>query len=250
MEGVRLPRTVLAKVFIRSFFLQASWNFERMQSLGLLFVLYPALRLLYRGDALTQACSRHLEYFNTHPFFASPVIGTILALEEQKGSGDEGAVSVQEFKRMVMAPYAAVGDALFWGGIRPLAAGISLFFAAKGSMWAPLIFLAVFNVPHLWLRTAGLVRGYTLGLKVVETMQRRKLPDLAIRLKETTVVLLGGLSAYLIFLGLDAEGLPAGWGLLAIPMVVLFSRLTRRGVSSLLLVLALALLLLLFAWLY
>jgi PTS system mannose-specific IID component len=147
---------------------------------------------------------------------------------------------VEEFKSMVMAPYAAMGDALFWGGIRPLAAVIALFFAAKGSLWAPVVFLAIFNLPHLWFRIFGLLRGYRLELAVVEGIRKYHLPDIAVRCKEGTVILLGGFSAYLVFLCLQKESMSALLGLLLLPAVVLCTRLVRKGLSSQLLVLLIA----------
>jgi mannose PTS system EIID component len=230
-----LPKAVIAQVLLRSLLLQASWNFERLQSLGFLFTLSPALRWLYQGDDLQASYARHLEYFNTHPFLAAPVLGAVLHLEERLAKGDETAMGVQEFKRMIMAPYAAMGDAFFWGGIRPLAAGVALFFAAKGSLWAPVVFLLLFNVPHLWFRISGVLRGYGSGTAVVETVQRVHLPDLAIRCKEGTVVLLGGLAAYLTHLTLRAEEHSIVWGVLVIPAVLVWGWLARKGLSSLLL---------------
>lgn len=32
----------------------------------------------------TAAMQRHLEFFNTHPYIASPIIGVTLALEEER----------------------------------------------------------------------------------------------------------------------------------------------------------------------
>ncbi|BCR05480.1 hypothetical protein DESUT3_25490 [Desulfuromonas versatilis] len=240
MAPSKLPAAILLRVLLRSFILQASWNFERLQSLGTLYVLAPALRFYYREEELALAYRRHLEYFNTHPFMASAVLGTALALEEKRSRGEKTYLEVKEFKGMIMAPYAAMGDALFWGGIRPLAAGIALFFAVKGSLWAPVAFLLLFNLPHLVFRVAGLFGGYRLGLKVVELIQARRLPDLAIRCKEGTVVLLGCFCAYLAFISLHGEGVRAAWGLAVIPAVVLVGWLVRKGVSTLLLVLSIA----------
>ncbi len=235
----QLPKTVLMKVLARSCFLQASWNFERLQSLGALYVLAPALRFFYRDqdDELKSSFLRHLKYFNTHPFMASPVLGATLSLEQARSRGEKTYLDVEEFRGMIMAPYAAMGDALFWGGIRPLAAGLALFFAARGSLWAPAVFFLVFNLPHLWFRIAGLLRGYSLGLQIIEIIQRRRLPDVAIRCKEGTVILLGGFCAYLAFMCLKTEGVPAGWGLLTIPMVIFLGWLARKGVSTLMLAL-------------
>lgn len=235
-----MPAGVLARVMARTLLLQASWNFERLQSLGFLYAVSPGLRFLYRGEELIAAGKRHLEHFNTHPFMASPILGTILDLEQRRSRGEETTPGVEDVKRMIAAPYAAIGDALFWGAIRPLAAAVALFFAFGGSFWAPAIYLLLFNLPHLWLRTAGLLQGYSAGLRVTGIIQRQRLPDKAVRLKELTVVLLGGLSAYLTFLSFQAEEIAVGWGCAIIPALLLVSWLARKGISVLLLVLATA----------
>lgn len=240
MNMFKLPFSVKTQIFLRSFLLQASWNFERLQNLGVLYVLAPALRFLYSGEDLKSSYQRHVQSFNTNPFLASPILGATLALEKKGKQGEDRFISVEEFKKIVMAPFAAVGDAFFWGGLRPFAAGIALFFAAKGSLWAPVVFLVLFNIPHLWFRTVGLMRGYSLGFEVVEVIQRHRLADVAVHLKEGTVVVLGGLCAYLFFLTLSAENLSPGWGLAGIPVVVLLGLLTRKGGSVLMIVLALA----------
>jgi PTS system mannose-specific IID component len=246
MDRIRLPKALLARTLVKSFLLQASWNFKGLQSLGVLYAIAPALRYLYPNEELAVAYRRHLEYFNTHPFMASPVLGIILALEEKKRRGEEGYLDVHEFKKMIMAPFAAMGDALFWGGLRPLAAVIALFFAVKGSLWAPLVFLFFFNIPHLWFRIIGMLRGYAFGLGIVGDIQRYRLPDLAIRLKEGTVVLLGALSAYLVFLCLRGEGVSTGWGFAVFPLVASLSCLARKGASPLLIVLTISALFLVF----
>lgn len=239
MTQARLSTGILARVLLRSFLLQASWNFERLQNLGFAYVLAPALHYLYRDEDLALAYARHLEYFNTHPFLAGPVLGITLSLEEARSQGKPCYLDVKEFKNMIMAPYAAIGDALFWGGVRPLAAAIALFFAFRGSLWAPVIFLLLFNLPHLLFRGVGLLRGYHLGLATIEAVGRFHLPDLALRCKEVTVILLGALCAYLCFITLRTEAVSAGWGLLVLPLVAGGGWLIRKGVSALMLVLTL-----------
>ena len=166
---------------------------------------------------------------------AAPVLGATIALEEKKSSGLDGVFSVDDFKRMAMAPYAAIGDAFFWGGVRPLAACLALFFASKESLWAPVVFLLLFNLPHLWTRLFGFIRGYQMGISVVEVIQRYRLPDVAIRLKEGMVVLLGGFCAYLTVSACRTEQLTASWGLTALPVVFLLVLLARKGASTLML---------------
>ncbi len=227
----------LLHVWLRLLLLQGSWNFERLQGGGWFYALAPVLRVLYGEKEMQRIAADHVGYFNTHPYLAPAVAGAVIRMEIDRASGRELAVGIADFKEMVAAPYAAVGDALFWGGLRPLAAGVALLLAAKGLVVAPLVFLVLFNALPLWFRIAGFLSGYELGLRSVEFLQRRRLPDLAIRAKETAVVLLGGVAAFLVFQVLESEQKPLWGGFLAVPAVVLCGYLARRGVSTLLLVL-------------
>jgi len=246
----RRIRSSLLKMFGRSFLLQASWNFERLQNLGFLFMILPGLKAVYGQDIPEDVLAHHKEYFNTHPYFAPLVAGATLRIEAAAAAGEDVPVEVSDFKRMVMAPFAAIGDSLFWGGVRPLAAIIALFVAAQGSLWAPLVFLALFNVPHLLCRSAGLLFGYYGGLRAIEAIQRFRLPDVSVRCKEISIVLLGVICAYLAHKGCNLQELPSVWGFALLPVVLLFARLARSGVSSLFLILVTTVSLLLLAFLF
>ena len=60
--------------FVRSNFLQGSWNMERMQALGYCFGMIPIIKRLYEGEERKQALKRHLEFYNTQPFVTAPII--------------------------------------------------------------------------------------------------------------------------------------------------------------------------------
>ncbi|PLX77385.1 MAG: hypothetical protein C0614_09570, partial [Desulfuromonas sp.] len=175
MRQANLKWTTLFRVFVRSLFIQTSWNFERLQNLGLFYMLLPGLRDIYGVSPPPDVCERHTSYFNTHPYMASLVAGCCLRMEEKVANREQLLVDVQTFKNMVIAPFAAMGDALFWGAIRPLAAVVALFFASQGSLWAPVVFLVLYNVPHLIFRGGGLALGYLQELRTIETVQRWKL---------------------------------------------------------------------------
>ena len=227
----------LIKTFGRSFLFQASWNFERLQNLGFLFMLLPGLRAIYGSDLSDEILERYKVYFNTHPYFAPMIAGAVLRLEAAQADGEDMQVDVSQFKTMVMAPFAAIGDSLFWGGIRPLAAIIALFLALQGSLWAPLVFLLLFNLPHLFCRGGGLLLGYFGGLRAIKSIQRFRLPDVSVRCKEGSIVLLGVICAYLAHNGCNLQDIPSFWGFVLLPVVLLFARLARKGISSLFLVL-------------
>jgi len=236
MKNLKLPTPIFLKTFLRSFALQGSWNFERLQGLGALYVMMPALNYYFQGSARLAACRRHMGYFNTHPFMATSVLGTAIHHEGELAAGLAANDNFQDYRQMVLAPYAAMGDAMFWGGLRPLAAGIALFFALGKSVWAPVVFLLVFNLPHFWYRWNGLYQGCRNGFDSIELVQRKHLPDLAVRLKEGTVILLGGLSAYLMYVELGQKNLSPLWAFGCFPAIYLMGWLARKGVSTLLLV--------------
>ncbi|MDX2494921.1 MAG: PTS system mannose/fructose/sorbose family transporter subunit IID [Desulfuromusa sp.] len=232
-----ISRMTRLHIWFRLLLLQASWNFERLQGIGFFYSLLPGLRKLYDKEKLPDVSRKYVGYFNTHVYLAPMVAGAVLKLEEERASGvADQTLEVENFKEMVAAPYAAIGDALFWGGLRPLAAGVALFFAVKGILWAPLIFILIYNIVPTWFRTVFFVSGYRQGMQSVEFIQRHRLPDWAIHTKETAVVVLGGLSAFMVFSQLTQHQLPSWLGMLTLIPMVLLGLVARKGLSTLLLV--------------
>lgn len=242
-EIQKLSRGTLWFVALRALVLQASWSFGRMQNLGFLFAILPALRQLYQGQALQGVCRRHLAYFNSNPVLALPIIGASLRLEEQKSYGLDLVMEVEEFKSALAGPCAAMGDSLFWGTVRPLAAAIAVWVAFAGSFWSIAVFLLLYNVPAVGLRFYGFMQGYRRGYKIVDNLQRWRLSDLAYRLRSVLVVVLGGFSAWIVFNGVGNLQQSTIWGWLAVPCVVLAGNFVRRGLSSLVMLIGLVVLL-------
>jgi len=160
-------------VFMRSNLFQGSWNFERMQALGFCYCMVPAIRRLYpeNNDARKAAIKRHLEFFNTHPYVAAPVLGVTLAMEEQRANGapiDDAAIN--GLKVGLMGPLAGVGDPIFWGTVRPVFATLGAGIAMSGSLLGPLLFFVLFNLVRLMTRYYGVSYGYTKGVNIVNDM--------------------------------------------------------------------------------
>ena len=160
------------KVMLRSQFLQGSWNYERMQNGGWAYSLIPALKKLYpqREDA-SAALKRHLEFFNTHPYIAAPILGVTLALEEERANGvsiDDAAI--QGVKVGMMGPLAGIGDPVFWFTVRPILGAIAASLATGGSILAPLFFFLVWNairVGFLWYTQEF---GYAKGSEITNDL--------------------------------------------------------------------------------
>ncbi|AJJ64840.1 PTS mannose transporter subunit IID [Yersinia aldovae] len=160
-------------VFIRSNLFQGSWNFERMQALGFCFSMVPAIRRLYpeNSEERKQAIKRHLEFFNTQPFVAAPILGVTLAMEEQRANGAEiDDAAINGIKVGLMGPLAGVGDPIFWGTVRPVLAALGAGIAMSGSLLGPLLFFVLFNLVRLLTRYYGVAYGYKKGVNIVSDM--------------------------------------------------------------------------------
>ena len=140
---------------------------------GFCFSMVPVIRRLYpeNNDDRKQAIKRHLEFFNTHPYVAAPVLGVTMAMEEQRANGapiDDGAIN--GIKVGLMGPLAGVGDPIFWGTVRPVFAALGAGIAMSGSLLGPILFFVLFNWVRLLTRYYGVAYGYRKGVDIVNDM--------------------------------------------------------------------------------
>jgi PTS system mannose-specific IID component len=226
-----LPRSVLAKVFWRSLFLQASWNPQGMQNLGLAYALYPALRALYPDEEpQRRAVARHLSFFNTHPYVAAAIVGGVVHHEQRIARGDYAAERVTAFKAALMGPLAALGDGFFWLSLKPAVGVVCAATVPLLGVWSALLFVLLYNAVHLTLRARMYRLGLTMGDRLVEALARANLPARGARLRELAAAFAGGIAAYLAIAfgahegGTWAPFLAAGCLLLAGAAYALVSR--------------------------
>lgn len=174
LGSIKLTNSDILSVFIRSNLFQGSWNFERMQALGFCFSMVPVIRRLYTKHSAAQkeAIKRHLEFFNTHPYVAAPILGVTMAMEEQKANGatdiDDG--SINGLKIGLMGPLAGIGDPVFWGTLRPVFAALGSGIAITGNLLGPFLFFTLFNTTRLITRYYGILYGYKKGISIVNDM--------------------------------------------------------------------------------
>ncbi len=232
-----MNKVVLFKVWLRSFFIQSAWNFEKMQNIGFAFSILPAIKKIYpKKDQ--NAVQRHLSFFNSHPYMASPIMGAVIRMEEEKKTGKE----IESFKTGIMGSYGALGDSFFWGALKPFALLVALLFSLRESVWAPLVFLLIYNIPHLWMRTYGLWKGYIEGERIGEYIKNIGMPSWIRRIRSLTLMLL---SLFLVFILLLFNGKSSGiyaeslfsynWGgmsLILLALVVSTSYLLKKGLTS------------------
>ena len=179
-KDLKLTKKDRISVWIRSFFLQGSWNYERMQNGGWAFAMIPAIKRLYKTkEEQSAALKRHLEFFNTHPYVASPILGVTLALEEERANGAPVEdVTLQGVKVGMMGPLAGIGDPVFWFTIRPILGALAASLAISGNILGPIIFFLGWNIIRMAFTWYTQEFGYKAGSHISEDLSGGLLQDI------------------------------------------------------------------------
>ena len=179
-EKIQLSKSDRQKVWWRSQFLQGSWNYERMQNLGWAYSLIPAIKKLYtKKEDQAAALERHLEFFNTHPYVAAPIMGVTLALEEERANGVEiDDAAIQGVKIGMMGPLAGIGDPVFWFTVRHILGALGASLAASGNLVGPLLFFFGWNAIRMAFLWYTQEFGYKAGSEITKDMSGGILKDI------------------------------------------------------------------------
>ena len=171
-KKIKLTKADRFKMFLRSYFLLSSFNYERMQNGGVAYTLIPAIKKLYSSKAdRAAALKRHLEFFNTHPFMANPIFGVTLALEEERANGanvDDAAIS--GVKIGMMGPLAGAGDPLFWFTLRPIMLSLGASLAVSGNVAGPILFFVLWNAIRWGFKWYTQEFGYRAGTAITDDL--------------------------------------------------------------------------------
>ena len=95
-ESKKLTKHDITMLGIRSSFLQASFNYERMQACGFLWSMLPVLKKIHGDDkeALSLAMTDNLEFINTHPNLVGFLMGLMMSLEEGGADHDLSLIHI------------------------------------------------------------------------------------------------------------------------------------------------------------
>ena len=162
-----LTKAVLNKMVWRSLNLQASFNFERMQAAGWLWGILPGLEAIHTNkDDLSTSMTHNLEFFNTHPFLVTFVMGIVLSMEQQKADIN----SIRAVRVAAMGPLGGIGDALFWFTLVPITAGITANLAIYGNLFGPILYFIITFGVQMALRYWLMYWSYDMGTKAIEVL--------------------------------------------------------------------------------
>ena len=179
-KELKLTKKDRISVWLRSTFLQGSLNYERMQNGGWAFAMIPAIKRLYKTkEERSAALKRHLEFFNTHPYVASPILGVTLALEEERSNGTEvDDITIQGVKVGMMGPLAGIGDPVFWFTVRPILGALGASLAINGNILGPIIFFVAWNLIRMAFTWYTQEFGYKVGSSITDDLSGGLLQDI------------------------------------------------------------------------
>lgn len=160
----QLDKKTLNKMVWLSCFLQASFNYERMQACGWLWGILPGLQKIHTNkEDLKASMAHNLDFLNTHPFLVTFVMGIVLSLEQNKAD----TKTIRSVRISAAGPLGGIGDALFWLTLVPITAGLTANMAMEGQIIGAILFLLIFNIVQFIVRFGLMYWSYGLGTKAV-----------------------------------------------------------------------------------
>ena len=160
----QLDKKTLNKMVWMSCFLQASFNYERMQACGWLWGMLPGLQKIHTNkEDLKASMAHNLDFLNTHPFLVTFVMGIVLSLEQNKAD----TATIRSVRISAAGPLGGIGDALFWLTLVPITAGLTANMAMEGQIIGAVLFLIIFNAVQFAVRFGLMYWSYGLGTKAV-----------------------------------------------------------------------------------
>ncbi|MFV0552011.1 MAG: PTS system mannose/fructose/sorbose family transporter subunit IID [Anaerorhabdus sp.] len=194
-------KKLVNELFWGSFLLEACYNYERQQALGFAVGIWPAIKRFYKTkEEQSQALVRHMAIYNTTPHVSGAIAGVAAAMEKEASENRNFDVNaINSVKVGLMGPLAGIGDSFFWGTFRIIASGIGISLAQQGSPLAPIIFLLVFNIPHILIRYFGTLYGYMFGTNLMTNLKDNGI--IQVISKAATIVglmVIGGMTASMV----------------------------------------------------
>src|SRR5207302_1901366 len=171
----RTRRPPLGRSLLRLFTVQGSWNYERLQGIGVGVAEEPLLRDLRaagNGAVYRAAVARGAHFFNAHPYLCGLAVGAAARAEHEGATPDQ----IERLRSALCGPLGSLGDRLVWAGWLPVTSGLALIGVALGlGIDAVFGFLVVYNVGHVALRwwAMGAGQGHRVALRPGLARRRR-----------------------------------------------------------------------------
>lgn len=202
--GNRISKTdhkLLAKLFFRSLTVFAPFNYAKQGGSGFCYSVMPFIDHYYKDpEKKKKALVRNIVWYNATSNVGTFIMALVSGMEKDASTKDDFNVdSVNAMKASLMGPFSGIGDTLFWGILRVIAAGVAMSFGAQGNFLAPIIFLLIYNIPSLWCRWALAKLGFSVGSQYIENMYASGLLNIFTKAASTLgLIMLGGMTSSLV----------------------------------------------------
>lgn len=195
-------RKLLRKAFWRSFTLYAAVSPAKQGASGFCYSMMPFINHFYKqnDDGKKEAMERSMSYFNTTIPCSTFIMGLVASMEKKNSEQqDFDASSINAVKSSLMGPLAGIGDSIFWGVLRVIAAGIAVGLGASGNILAPIVFLLLFNVPTILIKYYGTFLGYKLGSEYIQKVYASGLMNILTKAAGIIgLIMVGGMTASMV----------------------------------------------------
>jgi PTS system mannose-specific IID component len=179
-----LTANILARTFLRSYFVGAAFNTRGLQPVGLALAMEPGLAALYPDPALRKlAWKRYLKIYNTHPLWTPFLVGVFLSLESRIAREQFPAAMLEQVKSTMVFTLSAVGDVFFGGALTTLWALTTACLLAAGRTWIAFFVGTALFVALNAFKLATFILGYRQGFAALARIRSWALVDWARRLK-------------------------------------------------------------------
>ncbi|MBO0450070.1 PTS system mannose/fructose/sorbose family transporter subunit IID [Enterococcus sp. MJM12] len=198
-------KKLLRQMYWRSFTLYSAVTPAKQGASGFEYAMLPFINRFYKKQEDKKAAMvRQMSYFNTNVAMVPFIMGLSASMEKENSEKtDFNQDSINAIKTSLMGPLAGIGDSVFWGVLRVIAAGVAVGLAQSGNVLAPIIFLLLFNLPVQLIRWYGGQLGYTLGSAYISDLYENGLIN--ILTKAATIVgltMVGAMTSQMVKLDL------------------------------------------------
>lgn len=197
-------KKMLNAIFLRSFssFAGRAGGQIRQQAPGFIWSIKPALDRYYEDDTqeYAQALIRHTTFYNITQYIGTFVMGLVAAMERENSTNESfDPSSIVAIKTALMGPLSGIGDSIFWGVLRILAAGIGIALSEGGSLLGPIVFLLLFNIPAIVVRYYATILGFTVGSDFIQKMHDSGIMTLLTKGASILgLIMVGGMTASIV----------------------------------------------------
>ncbi|MFR0555169.1 PTS system mannose/fructose/sorbose family transporter subunit IID [Loigolactobacillus coryniformis subsp. coryniformis] len=195
-------RKMLNSIFWRSFTVFASRaGATKAHAPGFMYSIMPAIKRYYKtNDEQREAMMRHTTWYNITQNVGTFVMGLVASMEKKNSEEkDFDPDSIVALKTSLMGPLSGIGDSIFWGVLRVIAAGVGISLAAQGSILGPILFLLIYNIPSIATRYYLTYMGFTLGSTFIEDIYASGSMKLLTKAASTLgLIMIGSMTASMV----------------------------------------------------